>query len=253
MKLPPRPRAAAHGSLASQPAGRIVFITGTDTGAGKTILTALLLLHWRSRGVRAAAIKPFATGSLADARLLARCQGGAQAVERVTPFLFRAPVAPLVAARRERRQVSLAEAVAVVRAAQTDDAMLFVEGCGGLLTPLGAGYTARELIRELNCPTLVAARNRLGVLNQALLAVTALQAVGLTPAGIVLLACARADASTATNAGALRELVAPVPVFALPYLGPRAGSLANLVAAAAKQRGLLARLSATFWEGATNA
>lgn len=253
MKLPPRPRADSRGSLAQLPAHRTVFITGTDTGAGKTILTALLLLHWRSRGVRAVAIKPFATGSLADARLLARCQGGAQAVERVTPYLFRAPVAPLVAARRERRQVSLSEAVAAVRAAQADHELLLVEGCGGLLTPLGAGYSARELIRELDCPTLVAARNRLGVLNQVLLAVTALRAANLTPVGIVLLGCARADASTATNAGVLRELVAPVPVFALPYLGPRAGSLTNLVAAAAKQRGLLARLSATFWEGAANA
>lgn len=230
-----------------------MFITGTDTGAGKTILTALLLLHWRSQGVRVAAIKPFATGSLADARLLARCLGGMRAVERLTPFLFRAPVAPLVAARQERRQVSLAEAVAAVRAAQSDDQVLLVEGCGGLLTPLGAGYTARELIGELNCPTLVAARNRLGVLNQVLLAITALRAAGRAAAGIVLLGGARPDASTATNAETLRELVSPVPVFALPYLGPRAGSLAHLVAAAAKHRSLLARLSHALWEGATDA
>ena len=253
MKSPPRPRAAAPESVARLPAGRVVFITGTDTGAGKTILTALLLLHWRSRGVRALAIKPFATGNLADARLLVRCQAGSLALKRVTPFLFRVPVAPLAAAGMERRRVSLGDVVSAVREIQAEGDTLLVEGCGGLLTPLGAGYTARELIRELNCPTIVAARNRLGGLNQALLVIEALRAVGRTPAGIVLLGCARTDASTATNARTLRELVAPVPVFALPYLGPRAGSLANLVAAAAKQRGLLARLSATFWEGATNA
>lgn len=230
----------------------MVFVTGTDTGAGKTILTALLLLHWRRRGARALAIKPFATGSLADARLLARCQPRTLPLGRITPFQFRTPVAPFVAAGMERRRVLLDDVVTVVHEAQAGADVLLVEGCGGLLTPLGAGYTARELIRELKCPTLVAARNRLGVLNQALLVTEALRAADLTPAGIVLLGCARTDASTATNARVLRELVAPVPVFALPYLGPRAGSFTNLVAAATNHRGLLARVTAVVGEGAAN-
>ncbi len=243
MKSPLRSRAAAPAASGA-PAGRVVFVTGTDTGAGKTILTALLLLHWRSRGIQALAIKPFATGDPADARLLARCQAGARPVAWVTPFLFRAPVAPLVAAEREHRRVSLGEAVAVVQEARTAADWLLVEGCGGLLTPLGAGYTARELICELECPTLLAARNRLGVLNQAGLAVEALRAAGRTPAAIVLMGCARSDASTASNARVLERLMAPVPVFSLPPLGPRAGTFARLGAAAARCRRVLERVAA---------
>lgn len=209
----------------------IFFVTGTDTGAGKTVLTALLLHHWRRRGIRALAMKPFATGPPDDARLLDRLQEGALPMPLLSSFRFRAPLAPLVAARRERRTVPLAEAVAAIGQLQTRCERLLVEGCGGLLTPLGPGYTARELIAELGCATVICARNRLGVLNQVLLAVEVLRANRTPPDVVVLLGQRGSDPSVPSNAAALRKLASPTPVLELPWLGRLASPRAIATAA----------------------
>jgi dethiobiotin synthase len=207
------------------------FITGTDTGVGKTVLTALLLRHLRRRGRPAVAIKPFATGSRADAALLRRMlddgrtappgEAGtlAAAARDLNAFFFRQPLAPWVAARQEKRRVTLAQALEAIRAWQAPGRWLLVEGCGGLLTPLGPGYSARELIRELRCPAVIVARNRLGVLNQVRLAWEALGGARGAAAAVVLMDCARPDLSARTNPRALAEWVAPTPVFVCPHWG----------------------------------
>lgn len=207
------------------------FITGTDTGVGKTVLTALLLRHLRRRGRPAVAIKPFATGSRADAELLRRVlddgrvspPGEADVVTAeardLNAFIFRQPLAPWVAARLEKRRVPQAQALEAIRAWQAPGRWLLVEGCGGLLTPLGPGYTARDLIRELRCPAVIVARNRLGVLNQVRLAWEALGEARGAAAAVVLMACARPDLSARTNPRALAEWVAPTPVFVCPHWG----------------------------------
>src|ERR1700690_1069547 len=94
------------------------FITGTDTSVGKTVLTALLARHLRERGVNAAALKPVCSGGRADARALRAAMNGALALDEINPWHFPAPLAPLLAARREHRRVRLAEACAHVRAMQ---------------------------------------------------------------------------------------------------------------------------------------
>ncbi len=207
------------------------FITGTDTGVGKTVLTALLLRHLQRRGRPAVALKPFATGSRADAALLHRvlvagkgppviaAGGEAVAADDLNAFFFRQPLAPWVAARREKRRVTLARALEAIRAWQAPGRWLLVEGCGGLLTPLGPGYSARELIRALGCPAVIVARNRLGVLNQVRLAWEALGGTRGAAAAVVLMAGARPDLSARTNPRALAEWVAPTPVFVCPHWG----------------------------------
>jgi len=207
------------------------FITGTDTGVGKTVLTALLLRHLRRRDRPAVAIKPFATGSRADAALLCRVldegrgspPGGAEAVtvaaRELNAFFFRQPLAPWVAARLEKRRVTQAQALEAIRAWQAPGRWLLVEGCGGLLTPLGPGYSARDLIRELRCPAVIVARNRLGVLNQVRLAWEALGGARGAAAAVVLMDGARPDFSARTNPQALAEWVAPTPVFVCPHWG----------------------------------
>jgi dethiobiotin synthetase len=84
------------------------FITGTDTGVGKTVLTALLTRHLRERGVNAVALKPVCSGDRADARALHAASAGALTLDEINPWHFRAPMAPLLAARRERKRVALA-------------------------------------------------------------------------------------------------------------------------------------------------
>ena len=123
------------------------FITGTDTGVGKTVLTALLARYLRERGVKAAALKPVCSGGRDDARVLhAAMRNGALTLDEINPWHFRAPVAPLLAARRERKRVRLAEVLAHVRAMQKRFDVLLVEGAGGLLSPLGEDFNSRDLI-----------------------------------------------------------------------------------------------------------
>lgn len=211
------------------PSGLTCFVTGTDTGVGKTVFTALLLRHLLETGRPALALKPFATGSRADAALLWQVlRSGRHATEAARPrmprraedltaFFFRAPLAPLVAARRERRPVTRAEALRAIRSWQQPGRWLVVEGCGGLLTPLGPGYSARELIADLGCPAVIVSRNRLGVLNQVRLAWEALGGARGAAAAVVLMSAARPDDSAATNPRALAEWVAPTPVFVCPH------------------------------------
>src|SRR5207244_10083399 len=115
---------------------RILFITGTDTGVGKTVLTSLLARHLRERGVAVAALKPICSGGRADARVLHFSQNGAVTLDEINPWHFRAPLAPLLAARREHRRVDLAKVLAHVRRVQRRFEVILVEGAGGLLSPL---------------------------------------------------------------------------------------------------------------------
>src|SRR2546429_4432134 len=89
-----------------------IFITGTDTGVGKTVLTGLLVTHLRNQGTDALAIKPFCSGSRADAKLLQAIQDRELTLEEINPFYFPEPVAPLVAARLHRRAITLRQVLA---------------------------------------------------------------------------------------------------------------------------------------------
>lgn len=214
-------------AAAPAPSPPTCFITGTDTGVGKTVLTALVLDHLLRRGRPAVAFKPFATGSRADARLLAavaRAAGGGTASETerwtaagLSPFFFRRPLAPWVAAQAEGHHVTRAQALRAIRRWQRPDRWLWIEGCGGLLTPLGPGYSARELILDLGCPAVIVAVNRLGVLNQVRLAWEALGGARGPTAAVVLMNVPRPDSSAATNPRALSAWVAPAPVFVCPH------------------------------------
>ena len=108
-----------------------IFVTGTDTGVGKTVLTALLTRHLRERGVNAAALKPVCSGDRADARALHAASAGALTLDEINPWHFRAPIAPMLAARRERKQVVLADVLLHVRAMQKRFDVLLIEGAGG--------------------------------------------------------------------------------------------------------------------------
>ena len=128
---------------------RTIFITGTDTGAGKTVLTALLARYLRGRGVRVAALKPVCSGGRADALALRAALGGALALAEINPWHFRAAVAPALAARLARRPLRLAPVLARLRATRQKYDVTLVEGAGGLLSPLGEDFNSRDLIVAL--------------------------------------------------------------------------------------------------------
>ena len=138
------------------------FVTGTNTGVGKTVLTALLARHLRERGVNAVALKPVCSGDRADARVLHAVLAGALTLDEINPWHFRAPVAPLLAARREHRRVILADVLAHVRAMQKRFEVVLVEGAGGLLSPLGEKFDSRDLISALRARPIIVAPNQTG-------------------------------------------------------------------------------------------
>ena len=198
---------------------RIIFITGTDTGVGKTVLTALLARFLRERGVNAAALKPICSGGRADARVLRAAVDGALSLDETNPWRFRAPVAPLLAARRERKYVDLSEVMAHIRALQGRFDVLLVEGAGGLLSPLGENFDSRDLITTLDASPIIVAPNRLGVVNHILLTLEVLPRSVAARALVVLVSPSKRDAATGTNAELLAGSFDAKRIFTLPWLG----------------------------------
>ena len=138
------------------------------------MLTALLARYLRERGVNVAALKPVCSGGRDDARALHAALDGALSLDEINPWHFRAPMAPLLAARRERKRVRLADVLAHVRAMQKRFDVVLIEGAGGLLSPLGEDFDSRDLIAALRATPIVVCPNRLGAVNQVLLTLEAL-------------------------------------------------------------------------------
>ncbi len=269
--------------LKKQPLQTIIFITATDTGVGKTVLTALLLSHLRQSGHLALALKPFCSGGREDAELLYALQNGDLSLDEINPFYFSEPLAPLVAARKHDLKISASSVIghikSVTRRFDSPDfnvqsskltlrnpdfesgftvqssarpstfhpqpSTLLIEGAGGLLSPLcepnsrpqfkiqGSRfkvqssniYTALDLIAALRCQVLLVAPNRLGVINHALLTINTLQTQNVREIRVVLMECDCPSASrithhaSHTNPSILTELLSPIPLFRIPYLG----------------------------------
>ena len=160
-----------------------LFVTGTDTGVGKTMVTALLALKLRSLGIDAGVMKPFASGCFrqggvlvsADAQFLRAATGVEDPLELINPITLEEPLAPLVAARRAG--VSTSDWFAIARDAYQELSELhdcvIVEGVGGILVPLAesaAGIlTCQDLLGAMGLPAVVVCRRGLGTINHSLL------------------------------------------------------------------------------------
>lgn len=200
---------------------RTYFITGTDTGVGKTVLTALLTQFLHAHGVKAAALKPICSGGRDDARALHAAMNGALTLNEVNPWHFRAAVAPSLAARRENKIVTLKQVVASIRATQRKFDVVLVEGAGGLLSPLGEQFDSRDLIVALRAVPLIVAPNQLGMVNHLLLTLEALPRHRRVQAKVVLMSPPKPDTATAANFKLLSQFLSPEKIFSLPWLGHR--------------------------------
>ncbi len=200
-------------------ASRIVFITGTDTGVGKTVFAVLVTRALRKRGLRVAALKPICSGGRDDARRLREATGGSLSLDEINPWHFRAPLSPLLAARMERRRVSQAQVLEHSRIVAKRFDLVVIEGAGGLLSPLGEGFDSRDLIKELRATPIVVCPNRLGVVNQILLTLEALKPPFTSRTQIVLMNPPRKDLAARTNRELLAEFVTNRQIHALNWLG----------------------------------
>jgi dethiobiotin synthetase len=223
---------------------RTIFITGTDTGVGKTVLTSLLLARLRAKGCKALAVKPFCSGSRADAVLLRLLQDRVLLLQEINPFYSKEPVAPLVSARKRQHVVTLAVVVDQIQALASRCECLLIEGAGGLLVPLGEGYTALDLITRLHTEVIVVTRNRLGTLNHTMLTVGALRNAGVHDVRVVMMELRACDFSVRSNPRILSELLEPTPLFLFPFLGTKVKRSAVLCRAASRHSALLDRVLA---------
>ena len=222
-------------------ATRTHFITGTDTGAGKTILTALLLDHLRAQGENAIAIKPLCTGPRDDVRLLQSLQPGVLTDDEMNPFHYQKPVTPLVASRGRLNQEDLVRAI---RQREGECERLLVEGAGGLRVPLAPDVTWDDVVKILKCGVILAAQNRLGVLNHVNLTLDRLRTIGVMKVFVVLSDCSppsRMDASVASNERVLAGFWPETPFLKLPYLGSNLGTPEKIRASRKKIKKTLAR------------
>jgi dethiobiotin synthetase len=199
-----------------------LFITGTDTGVGKTYVSAGLVAAARAAGRDCVGLKPICCGGREDAEALQAANAGVLSLNEVNPVWLRPPVAPYTASMIESRMVDLMlvrETIASVAGRHTS---VVVEGAGGWLVPITREYTFADLAVELGWPVLVVAANRLGVLNHALLTLEAIARRGLRCAGVVLNQAAQVSAeeqiATATNLQVL-ETLTEAPVWELVHGG----------------------------------
>jgi dethiobiotin synthetase len=205
---------------------RGVFVTGTDTGVGKSVVAAAICAALSHRGERVAAFKPAVTGLAEppgiwgpDHELLAAASG--QRPDTVTPHAFAPPVSPHLAAELESSPIEPAELVAAARAAGARADVLVCEGVGGLLVPLTPEYAVRDLAIDLGLPLVVAARPGLGTINHTLLTIEAARSAGLVVGGIVMTPWPDQPDEVAVSNLDTVERLAEVPVSGLPATSPQ--------------------------------
>jgi dethiobiotin synthetase len=202
---------------------RGLFVTGTDTGVGKSVLAASVCATLAARGERVAAFKPVVTGLdqplgafPPDHELLAQAAGGGQSAEQVAPYRYGPSLSPHYAAELAGKTIEPARVLAAARGAGAAADVLVAEGVGGLLVPITPGYLVRDLARDLALPVLVAARTGLGTINHTLLTVEAARAVGLRVLGIVMTPWPAEPSAMELSNRATVERLAGISVSGLP-------------------------------------
>jgi len=182
------------------------FITGTDTNAGKTFVTALLTRALRARGFETIALKPLCSGERSDVEILQAASDHRLTLDETNPVWLREPAAPLVAARLENRTLSLDALEAWFRTLSEKHSSLLVEGAGGWLVPITPTETIADFAARLALPVVLVVANRLGCINHTLLTLESIRARGLQCPGIVLNTLSTTeDIATRTNREILEQ------------------------------------------------
>lgn len=199
--------------------GRGLFIAGTDTGVGKTVVSCLLAEALRRAGTRVGVMKPYTAGSWADTRALKKAAAAPEPLEALSPVFFEKPLAPAVRdlsgptdGRGEMRRV-----LSAYQSLKRAHPFMLVEGIGGVLVPLAGTFTAADLAVRLGLPAWVVARPSLGTLNHTLLTLEALARRRVRVERIVVSGYTGGDEAERTNPILLSRLTG-LPVTVLPAL-----------------------------------
>jgi dethiobiotin synthetase len=234
-----------------------VFITGTDTGVGKTVIAAAIAGALRRQGVNVGVMKPFQTGVTKaangwyapDAEFLKAVAEVDDEMELICPVMLEPPLAPAIAAPLALRTVGIADVLPAFEELCRRHSFVIVEGAGGLAVPIDGFNTMRELAKALDLPILIVARPSLGTINHTHLTVEYAREAGLTVAGVVI--------SNYPEDPDLAEQTSPTAIESLsrvPVLGtfahdpkvetelPRCGQIVQQMAASVLLNNLIQRL-----------
>jgi len=209
------------------------FVTGTDTGVGKTIITGALIKAAHILGFKACGMKPIETGckrkenrdgndSLipADGTFLRETTGTDESIDLITPIRFENPLAPLPASEIEDKPIDLDKIKTAYKELSNRYDVIIVEGIGGLLVPIKIGHLVIDLAKDFGLPIIVVSKPGLGTINHTMLTVNCAINNGLDVAGIIINYTRTSEGTLAenTNPEIIRRL-SPVPVIGIfPYL-----------------------------------
>jgi dethiobiotin synthetase len=191
-----------------------LFITGTDTGVGKTYTAARLLHLLRASGTSCAGMKPICCGDRRDAEFLLATGSDGLTIDDVNPIWLKTPAAPIVGSLMEKVDIDVDHILAAFHSLQDRVEHVIVEGTGGWMVPIHRDYFVSDLAVAMKVPVLAVAYNRLGCLNHAALTVQSVIGHGLRCVGLVLnTAQETSDIAALTNADILGKII-DVPILA---------------------------------------
>jgi dethiobiotin synthetase len=192
-----------------------IFITGTDTGCGKTYVTVWLAKYLADAGLDVGVMKPYSTGSAKDddARYLKKVLKLKDPLKLINPIHLKAPLAPLQAAKLERRTLNVERIIKSYKRLEKGHELVLVEGVGGVMVPLTKKLLVVDLIKRLKLPVIIVARAGLGTINHTLLTVEALKNRKIPIMGIVLNGFRGKELSERSNAEIIGQLT-KLPVLA---------------------------------------
>ena len=208
--------------------GKGIFITGTDTGVGKTWFTCGLAALLKNSGYRVGVMKPAETGCLEkfgklfpeDAWRLKEVSGCAEPIEKICPYRLQEPLAPSIAAERAGVKIDIDHLLAVSSDISAKHDITLVEGAGGLMVPIVPSFTFADFARVAKLPIIVVAANKLGVINHLLLTLEHASCKGLRTLGYVLNRITDESSLAAdTNREALAGLTGVSCLGELPFVG----------------------------------
>lgn len=209
-----------------------LLVTGTDTGIGKTVVTAAIGAALAARGVHVAVAKPAETGCAPDpedALALRAAAGDPSPIDAVCPWRLPEPLAPSLAAERAGVRIDVDALMVHLRARAEQADVLLIEGAGGLLVPLTATTSFADLAGRLPARVVVVVGSRLGAINHALLTLEVLERRGIAVSGYVVNELGPADdLAVATNDGLLRGLTTARHLGTVPWTPDAPGLLAAL-------------------------
>ena len=178
--------------MAAAEQSKALFVTGTDTGVGKTLVTSALARHLVNKGLRVGVMKPVETGVAdcsrlgADATLLKWAANSSQPDDEICPYRLQAPLAPAVAASREKIRINYSALLSQAQNIIDQHDFTLIEGAGGLLVPLAGGLLMADFAKAIEIPLLVVCRPNLGTINHTLLTLYCARSMELEVAGYLL-------------------------------------------------------------------